>query len=182
LPPGPADDYRFDMPEEVGLAADAARAREAVLVERFRMSAGADRAVVRAVLNASARAVAGRTRLDAIAAEIDRVVANHYALALNSPAAARSFSMFLLDKTRAIKQVVSDAAADSASNASVLRSLGSSYATAPPPDQGPVARGPITWCIQPGGTSGKWRCSVLDPDLGVSVYWSLTDDSYGSLP
>ena len=177
------------MPEEVGLAADAARAREAALIQRFRMSAGADRAMIPAVLSASARAIAGRERLNVIAAEIDSAVANHYALALNSPAGVRNFSRFLLGKTQDIKQVVADAVADSAAKAAMLRSLRPFYATTPPsalgnPSRGAgdVPRGPITWCIQPGKTSGKWRCSVLSPDLGVTDYWSTTDNSGGSLP
>jgi hypothetical protein len=170
------------MPEQLGLAADAARAREATLIGRFRLSTGADRAIIPTVQSAAARAVAGRERLDVIAAEIDSAVANQYALALNSPAGARSFSRFLSAKAQDIKQVVADAIAESTSSAAALRSLHPFYATAPAPDQGPVPRGPITWCIQPGGSSGKWRCSVLDPDLEVSGYWSFTDDTGGSLP
>lgn len=46
----------------------------------------------------------------------------------------------------------------------------------------PRPTGPIVWCLQPGGTSGKFRCSVLHPNGSVEVYWSLTDDSGGSLP
>jgi hypothetical protein len=46
----------------------------------------------------------------------------------------------------------------------------------------PLPSGPITWCLRPGGTSGKFRCSVLYPDGSVSGYWSFTDDSGGSLP
>jgi hypothetical protein len=182
LSPGLKRDYRFDMPEEVGLAVDAARAREAMLIQRFRLSAGADRSMIPAVSRAAARVLAGRERLDLIAAEIDNAVANQDALALNTPAGARNFSGFLLAKTQDIKQVIADALADCSSNAALLRSLRPFYATAPSPDEIPVPRGPITWCIQPGGTSGKWRCSVLDPDLGVSDYWSFTDESGGSSP
>jgi hypothetical protein len=32
------------------------------------------------------------------------------------------------------------------------------------------------------GAAGKYRCSVLYPGGKVEVYWSLTDDSGGSLP
>jgi hypothetical protein len=46
----------------------------------------------------------------------------------------------------------------------------------------PLPSGPITWCLQPGGAAGKFRCSVLYPSGKVEVYWSLTDDSGGSLP
>lgn len=177
------------MPEEVGLAADAARARERSLTRRFDVASIADRAVPAPVMRAYQSAMGGRGRLDVIAAEIECAVADQQALALNTPAGARSFSMFLHGKTQDIKQVVAEAVADSASNAAVLRSLRSSYATvsasafgSPLMAGGFVPRGPITWCIKPGGASGKWRCSVLYPDLVVRSYWSLTDDSGGSLP
>ena len=134
----------------------------------------------------------GRGRLDVIAAEIECAVANQQALALNTPAGALSFSRFLHGKTQDIRQVVAEALADSTSNAAVLRSLRPSYATvstsvfsafgSPLMAGGFLPRGPITWCVQPGGASGKWRCSVLYPDLVVRSYWSLTDDSGGSLP
>jgi hypothetical protein len=177
------------MPEEVGLAADAARAREALLTRRFGVASIADRAVPAPVLRAYQSAMHGRGQLDVIAAEIESAVANQQALALNTPAGARSFSRFLREKTRDIKQLVADAAAGSTSAATVLRSLRPSYATAsasafesPLMAGGFVPRGPITWCIQPGGTSGSWRCSVLYPDRRVERYWSSTDNSGGSLP
>jgi hypothetical protein len=50
------------------------------------------------------------------------------------------------------------------------------YGISPPPS------GPITWCFRPGGTSGKFRCSVLFPNGSTDGYWSLTDDSGGGLP
>lgn len=175
------------MPEEVGLAADAARAREGSLTRRFDVAAIADRAVPAPVMHAYQSAMRGRGRLEVIAAEIDRAVANQQALSLNTPAGARSFSMFLHGKTQDIKQVIAEAVADSASHAATLRSLRSSYATvsafgSPLMAGGFAPRGPITWCIRPGGASGKWRCSVLYPNLRVRSYWSLTDDSGGSLP
>lgn len=177
------------MPEEVGLAADAARAREALLTRRFGVTSTADRAVPAPVMRAYQSVMRGRGRLDVIAAEIEGAVANQQALALNTPAGALSFSMFLHGKTQDIKRVVAEAVADSASNAAALRSLRPSYTAAPPSAFGSplmaggfVPRGPITWCIQPGGASGKWRCSVLYPDRVVRSYWSLTDDSGGSLP
>jgi hypothetical protein len=46
----------------------------------------------------------------------------------------------------------------------------------------PLPSGPIVWCLRPGGTAGKFRCSVLYPDGRVASYWSFTDDSGGSLP
>jgi hypothetical protein len=175
------------MPEEVGLAADAARAREGSLTQRFGVASIADRAVPAPVLRAYQSAVRGRGRLDVIATEIECAVANQQALALNTPAGALSFSRFLQAKTRDIQEVVAKAAAESTSNAAALRALRPSYATisafgSPLMGGGLVPRGPITWCIQPGGASGKWRCSVVHPDLSVSGYWSFTDDTGGSLP
>ncbi|MBV9721181.1 MAG: DUF4226 domain-containing protein [Mycobacterium sp.] len=179
------------MPEEVGLAADAARAREALLTRAFSAASAADHALPAPVMRAFQSAIRGRAGLDVIAAEIDSAVANQQALALNTPAGALSFSRFLQVKTQDIKQVVAEAVADCTSDAAVLRSQRPCYpATAPSATAfgspllggGFVPRGPITLCIQPGGTSGSWRCSVLYPDLHVRVYWSFTDDSGGSLP
>jgi Domain of unknown function (DUF4226) len=180
------------MPEELGLAADAARAREALLTRRFGVASIADRAVPASVLRAYQSAMRSRARLDVIAAEIECAVANQRVLALNTPAGALSFSRFLHGKTLDIKEVVAEAVADCTSNAVALRSLRPSYTAAsasvfaafgcPLTAGGFVPRGPITWCIQPGGASGKWRCSVLYPDRVVRSYWSLTDDSGGSLP
>lgn len=39
--------------------------------------------------------------------------------------------------------------------------------------------GPIVWCLRPNGTFGRYRCSILYPDLRVSTHWSTTDDTHG---
>lgn len=115
------------MPEERGAHADAAREGEAALARRLQASAHADRAFVATVRGAAQVAVLGRKRLDGIEAEIREALANHRALALDTPAGARQFQRFLTTKTRDIHQVVADTLADSRARAQVVRSLSGGY-------------------------------------------------------
>ncbi|MEB3021506.1 DUF4226 domain-containing protein [[Mycobacterium] crassicus] len=116
------------MPAETGAHADAARARETVLVRRLEASIQADRAFAATMGGAYRTVLAGRKRLDDIEAEIRMAVADQRALALDTPAGARQFQRFLTAKTRDILTVVDDTAADSARRAALLRSLGGGYA------------------------------------------------------
>ncbi|OBH18472.1 DUF4226 domain-containing protein [Mycolicibacter sinensis] len=120
------------MPAETGAHADAARAREAVLVRRLHTSVATDRAFAATLHDAYRMALASRKRLDAIEAEIRGVLADQRALALDTPAGARQFQRFLTAKTRDILTVITDAAADSAQKAALLRSLGGGYAVDKP--------------------------------------------------
>ncbi|OBK84807.1 DUF4226 domain-containing protein [Mycolicibacter sinensis] len=115
------------MPAETGAHADAARAREAVLVRRLHTSAATDRAFAATLHDAYRTALAGRKRLDAIEGEIRSVVGNRQSLALDTPAGARQFQRFLTAKTRDILTVINDAAADSAQKADLLRYLAGGY-------------------------------------------------------
>lgn len=120
------------MPEELGAHADAAREREAALARRLQRSAQADRAFVATVRGAAQAAVLGRKRLDSIEAEIHEALANHRALALNTPAGARQFQRFLTAKTHDIHQVVADTVADSRARAQLVRSLSGGYGVEDP--------------------------------------------------
>jgi uncharacterized protein DUF4226 len=119
------------MPEEVGLHADAARANEATLIQRFRISGEADQAFVITLQDAYESALRGRRQLDAIGAEIDSAVAHQQALALDTPAGAREFSTFLAAKTRDIQRVVAHTVADSRAKAAGLQALSTHYAVTP---------------------------------------------------
>lgn len=119
------------MPEEIGLHADAARAKEAALIQCFRVSGEADQAFVITLRDAHESALYGRSQLDAIGAEIESAVANQQALVLDTHAGAREFRKFLAAKTRDIQRVVAQTVADSQAKAAGLQSLSTQYATTP---------------------------------------------------
>ncbi|MEQ0681111.1 DUF4226 domain-containing protein [Mycobacterium tuberculosis] len=83
------------MPDETGLGADAARAREVALTQHIGVSAE-DRSGRRPQAAPGLDSlVCGRRRLGAIGAEIENAVAHQRALGLDTPAGARNFSRFL---------------------------------------------------------------------------------------
>ncbi|MEB3032575.1 DUF4226 domain-containing protein [[Mycobacterium] nativiensis] len=148
------------MPVETGAHADAARAREAVLVRRLEASIQADRAFAATMHDAYRTALAGRKRLDDIEAEIRTAVADQRARALDTPAGARQFQRFLTAKTRDILQVVDDTAADSARRAALLRSLGGGYAVEDRPK--PNIQAVDHTFKQAPGAEGKRRQNQID--------------------
>ncbi len=115
-------DYRFGVPEETGLGAGAARARETVLAESVGVPGGADRVVIPTLRAAYVSVLRGRRQLDTIAADIESAVANQQALALDTPAGAATFSKFLAAKTQHINRVVAETAAGSQAGAATLGS------------------------------------------------------------
>ena len=68
----------------------------------MRAAADADRALAEALASAHAATVDGVRRLEAIAAEIDRAVANQAAIGLDTAMGAREFQKFLIAKQREI--------------------------------------------------------------------------------
>ncbi|MEO8815556.1 MAG: DUF4226 domain-containing protein [Mycobacterium sp.] len=133
------------MADELDAHADGAREREALLVQRLATATRVDEAFVATLRDAHRMNMLGRQRLDAIRAEIEQAVANQESSALDTPAGARQFQRFLVDKTRDIHQVVADAAADSAKKAQLVQSLGGHYTAgfgrdlpAAPPERGPA--------------------------------------------
>ncbi|MCV7386351.1 DUF4226 domain-containing protein [Mycolicibacter longobardus] len=149
------------MPEELGAHGDAARAREDALARRLQSSAQADRAFVATVRGAAQAAVLGRKRLDSIEAEIHQALANHRALALNTPAGVRQFQRFLTAKTRDIHQVVADTVADSRARAQVVRSLSGGYAVEDPRKPGVQAVDHVTYKQAPS-TDDERRLNQID--------------------
>lgn len=119
-------DYSLGVPDETGLGADAARAREVALTQHIGVSAETDRAVVPKLRQAYDSLVCGRRRLGAIGAEIENAVAHQRALGLDTPAGARNFSRFLATKAHDITRVLAATAAESQAGAARLRSLASS--------------------------------------------------------
>jgi Domain of unknown function (DUF4226) len=95
--------------EQSGLSIGAIGEKQAALSRQHGSAAKADRALVDALATAHAATVEGVRRLDAIAAEIDRAVANQAAIGLDTAMGAREFQKFLIAKQREILAVVSDA-------------------------------------------------------------------------
>lgn len=118
------------MPEERGAHAAAARAREASLVCRQQAAAPTDQLLSVTLRGAVDQLHEGRRRLDAIGAEIREVAGDPRRAALDTPAGARQFQLFLAAKTRDIRRVVADAVADNRARTARLRSVGDGYRVA----------------------------------------------------
>lgn len=164
-------DYSLGVPDETGLGADAARAREVALTQHIGVSAETDRAVVPKLRQAYDSLVCGRRRLGAIGAEIENAVAHQRALGLDTPAGARNFSRFLATKAHDITRVLAATAAESQVGAARLRSLASSYQAVgfgpkpqePPPDPVPFPPyQPKVWAA--------CRARGQDPDKVVRTF------------
>ncbi|WP_234812109.1 DUF4226 domain-containing protein [Mycolicibacter longobardus] len=113
------------MADQLGAFADAARAREAQLVQRLTTSVELDRSFETILRGAHRYNLQSRQRLDAIEAEIRQAAATWRGL--DTPAGARQFQAFLTAKTRQIHQVVADAAADSQQRAAQVQALTGRY-------------------------------------------------------
>jgi len=118
------------MPEERGAHAAAARAREASLVCRQQAAAPTDQLLSVTLRGAVDQLHEGRRRLDAIGAEIREALGDPRRAALDTPAGARQFQLFLAAKTRDIRRVVADAVADNRARTARLRSVGDGYRVA----------------------------------------------------
>ena len=122
-PPAPVPD-----PAE-GAAADAIRAAETALAHQKSLTAQVDLQVVTAVLNAHAAHADGAAALDALQNEIESAVVTR--TDLDTPAGARAFQRYLIDKLRDIRTVVETADLDATSKASLAAALASLYASSP---------------------------------------------------
>jgi len=116
------------MSEQAGLSVAAIQIRQAALVSRRGTVAEADR--VLAELLASAHAVIRESisRLDAIAAEIDRAVPDHADQGVDTPLGAREFQRFLIAKQREIAAVIARAHELDRAKAAAVESLRAQYA------------------------------------------------------
>lgn len=120
-----------EAPEpQQGSAADAIRAAETSLAQQNSLSAQVDLQVITAVLNAHSTHDTGRDSLDALQDEIEAAVTTR--TDLDTPAGARAFQRYLIDKLRDIRTVVETAGLDATSKASLAAALASLYSAATP--------------------------------------------------
>jgi hypothetical protein len=113
------------MSEQAGSSLAAIRARQSALERHHDSAAEADRALADALAAAHGAIRDSVSRLDAIAAEIDRVTAAEDAA--ESPLAARERQRFLVAKQREIASVVEQAHALDRAKAAALHSLREHY-------------------------------------------------------
>ena len=123
-----------------GAAADAIRAAETALAKQKSLTAQVDLQVVTAVLNAHAAHAVGAAALDGLQEEIEAAVVTR--TDLDSPAGAREFQRYLIDKLRDIRTVVETADLDATSKAALAAALASLYASSSPPESSPPELSP----------------------------------------
>lgn len=132
------------QPQE-GSAAEAIRTAETSLAQQNSLSAKVDLQVITAVLNAHSTHAASRETLDALQDQIEAAVTTR--TDLDTPAGARAFQRYLIDKLRDIRTVVETAGLDATSKAALAAALASLYSAATPatesgPDSDPESRTP----------------------------------------
>ena len=115
------------MSEQAGSSQAAMQARRAALASQRNAAADADRALIDALASAHAAMRDSVSRLDAIAAEIDRALAREPDLAGDTPLGARELQRFLVAKHREIAAVVANAHEVDHAKATVLQSLRQYY-------------------------------------------------------
>lgn len=108
----------------------AIQARQAAMATLHGTVADADRVLADTLAEAHTVMRDSVSRLDAIAAEIDRVASGHADPAIDTPMGAREFQKFLLAKQREIAAVVARAHELDRAKSAVLQSLRAQY-TAP---------------------------------------------------
>jgi Domain of unknown function (DUF4226) len=99
------------MVEQAGTSVSAFTATQDDLAARHGALVDADAVLAAAVTDAHAVTVDAVQQLDAIEAEIESAVAQQDQFALDTPAGAREFQRFLLDKQQQILAVVNEATA-----------------------------------------------------------------------
>lgn len=113
-----------------GVAAEAIRGAEAALGQQRSTTAQVDLQVLTAVLNAHATHAEGVAALDRLQREIEDAAAAR--ADLDTPAGARAFQRYLVDKLRDIRTVVETAGLDSASKAALAAALANLYTASMP--------------------------------------------------
>lgn len=114
----------------------------------------------------------GRWQLDAIGVDIESGVANHRALALDTPAGAATFAKFLAAKAQDINRVVTETAERSRAGAATLESLDPSYQAlgyGPKPQEPPPA--PVPFPPYQPKVWGACRARGQDPDKVVRTFY-----------
>jgi predicted component of type VI protein secretion system len=115
------------MSEQAGPSPGAIQARQAAMARQHSTVADADRVLAEALASAHAVMRESVSRLDAIAAEIDRVVSGQAGPAIDTPMGAREFQKFLVAKQREIAAVVAHAHELDRAKSAVLQSLRAHY-------------------------------------------------------
>jgi hypothetical protein len=124
-----AHEYGQAMAEQTGRSIGAIGEGQAALSRQHGAAADADRELAEVLASAHAVTVEGVRRLDAIAAEIDRAVANQTAIGLDTPIGAHEFQRFLIAKQREILAVVAGAREVADAKKAVLQKLAAHYTT-----------------------------------------------------
>jgi hypothetical protein len=119
------------MSEQERSSLAAIQARQATMAAAYGTVADADRVLAEALADAHAVMRESVSRLDAIAAEIDRVASGQADPAVDTPMGAREFQKFLVAKQREITAVVAHAHELDRAKSAVLQSLEAQY-TLPP--------------------------------------------------
>jgi hypothetical protein len=124
---GGTPEYGRAMAEQAGRSIGAIGEGQAALARQHAAAAEADHALAEALASAHAATVESVRRLDAIAAEIERAVANQTAIGLDTSMGAREFQRFLIAKQREIQAVVAEAHELDAAKKALLEKLSVHY-------------------------------------------------------
>jgi hypothetical protein len=139
-----------------------------------------DKTLQRQLVTAAAVTQDGAQRLAAIADRTHATAA--VGAGATSAPAQRAVLIELRSQLAQAAEVVESVRQRGAGLAALVQSLQYEPATALNGGDMPRPTGPIVWCFRPRGTFGRYRCSILYPDLRVGTYWSPRDDTGGSLP
>ena len=115
------------MSEQAGLSVAAIQTRQAALVSRHATAVEADRVLAEVLASARAAIRESISRLDAIAADIDRAAPGRADQGGDTPLGAREFQKFLVAKQREIAAIVARAHELDRANKAVLESLRTQY-------------------------------------------------------
>jgi hypothetical protein len=137
-----------------------------------------DHELAKQMTTAAALAHGGARRLDAIAGQTHAT--RQAGAVATSPAAERVILTALRVQLYRTTEVVDSISRQSTELGAHITGLDYEFPAGPGPLEQPLPQGPIVWCLRPNGTFGRYRCSILYPDLSVSTYWSPTDDTNGS--
>jgi hypothetical protein len=181
-PAGPASEPVPPAPQ--GAAAEAIREAQEALGQQKSAVSQADLHVLAAVLNAHAGRAEGVAALDRLQREIEEAVAAR--ADLDTPAGARAFQRYLVDRLREIRAVVESAGLDSAAKAALAEALTNLYASSTPQlagsgggEGGPVAPKPSP---ERGEDTGDEDTGEGDPANGGEVLGGDPGDRVGWMP
>jgi Domain of unknown function (DUF4226) len=116
------------MSEPAGLSVAAMQARQAALVRQHTTVADADRVLAEVLASVHSAVRESCHRLDAIADELDRTVADQDELALDTPTGVHEFQAFLVARQRETAAIVANARELGHVKTAVLEALRAQYA------------------------------------------------------